>query len=132
RRSAAVPEAPVISTRWLEMRRSSWRRLERLLEQGSSGGVRALSGGELRELGLLYRQIGADLAAVRGDAASQHYADHLQRLLARAHHTIYSGERRRLPVALTAFVVEYPRAFRDNLAPCLVSLGIFLAAGIVG
>jgi uncharacterized membrane protein SpoIIM required for sporulation len=122
----------VISTRWLEARRESWRRLERLLERASRGGIRALSGDDLRDLGLLYRQIGADLAAVRGDAASQHYADHLQRLLARAHHTIYSGERRPLSVAVRAFVVEYPRVFRDNLVPCVVSLAIFVAAGVVG
>jgi uncharacterized membrane protein SpoIIM required for sporulation len=82
---------------------------------------------------LLYRQIGSDLASLREDPGSAHFADHVQRLLARAHHTIYSSADRQNPVAaVRSFVATYPRIFRQNLAPCLVSLVIFLAAGAAG
>jgi uncharacterized membrane protein SpoIIM required for sporulation len=123
----------VISTRWLDARRPFWTRLEHLLDQSSRHGLTSLGRYELQELGLLYRQIGSDLAALREDPASVHFAEYLQRLLARAHHIIYSSQRPSSPAAaVRSFVREYPRTFRQNLAPCLVSLAIFLAGAAVG
>ena len=61
----------MISTRWLERRKQHWDRLERLLDQTRSYGIRGLSRGELRELSLLYRQSAADVSVLREDAASQ-------------------------------------------------------------
>jgi uncharacterized membrane protein SpoIIM required for sporulation len=88
---------------------------------------------ELQELGLLYRQIGSDLAALREDPGSVHFADYVQRLVARAHHTIYSSADRQNPAAaLRSFVVTYPAAFRQSLAPCLVSLLLFVGAAAAG
>jgi len=109
-------------------------RLEQLLDEISRSGLRSLTRGDLQELGLLYRQIGSDLAALREDPGSMQVADHVGRLLARAHHTIYSSvEQQQNPgVAIRAFILAYPRAFRRNLAPCLVSLLIFLGAGAAG
>jgi uncharacterized membrane protein SpoIIM required for sporulation len=122
----------VISTHWLDARRDYWKRLEALLEDTSRRGIRSLSRGELQELGLLYRQIGTDLATLRTDPASRAFADDLQHLLARAHHTIYSGDRQRPAAALRTFFEAYPRLFRDNLAPCLISLLIFVASAAAG
>jgi uncharacterized membrane protein SpoIIM required for sporulation len=123
----------VISTRWLDARRPFWTRLEHLLDQSSRHGLTSLGRHDLQELGLLYRQVGSDLAALRQDPASVHFAEYLQRPLARAHHIIYSSRRRSSPVAaVRSFVTEYPRTFRQNLAPCLLSLAIFLAGAAVG
>jgi uncharacterized membrane protein SpoIIM required for sporulation len=123
----------VISTRWLDARRPYWTRLEQLLVRASHAGLKSLTRHELQELGLLYRQIGSDLASLREDAGSAHFADHVQRLLARAHHTIYSSADRQNPAAAVRFIaVTFPRAFRQNLAPCLVSLVIFLGAAAAG
>ena len=122
----------MISTHWLETRRDYWKRLEELLDDTARRGVRSLSRGELQELGLLYRQIGSDLATLRTDPASLGFAEDLQRLLARAHHTIYSGDRQRPVAAVRAFFEAYPRLFRDNLAPCVLSLLIFVGSAAAG
>jgi uncharacterized membrane protein SpoIIM required for sporulation len=123
----------VISTRWLDARRPYWTRLERLLDETSRRGLTSLTRHELQELGLLYRQIGSDLAALREDPGSVHFADYVQRLVARAHHTIYSSADRQNPgAALRSFVVTYPAAFRQGLAPCVVSLLLFLGAAVTG
>ena len=123
----------MISTRWLDARRPYWTRLEQLLDETSRHGLKSLTRHQLQELGLLYRQIGSDLAALREDPASAHFADYIQRLLARAHHTIYSSADRQNPAAVFGFfAVTYPRAFRQNLVPCVVSLVIFLGAAAAG
>ena len=69
------------------------------------GGITRVFDNLLRELSLLYRQIAADLAALREDRGSIHFARYLNQLLARAHNTIYSA-RRTSPSAL----VDYFRA----------------------
>lgn len=123
----------MISTRWLDARRAYWTRLEQLLDETSRRGLRSLTRHELQELGLLYRQIGSDLAALREDPGSVQFADYVQRLLSRAHHTIYaSADRQSLAAAVRFFFTTYPRVFRQSLAPCLVSLLIFLGAGATG
>jgi uncharacterized membrane protein SpoIIM required for sporulation len=122
----------VISSRWLEERQTYWSRLEALLDQISRTGLGSLSREELQELGLLYRQIASDLAAVREHPGSVHVADYLNRLLARAHHIIYSVDRKRPADFLRFFSETYPRVFRQNLAPCFVSVLIFVGAAFAG
>jgi len=122
----------VISTSWLDARREHWTRLETLVDTATRRGIRALDQGELQELGLLYRQIGADLAMVREDPASTRFAQYLDRLLARAHHTIYATERQQPFRAVASFVLTYPHVFRRNLRPCLLAAVLFLAGGAVG
>jgi uncharacterized membrane protein SpoIIM required for sporulation len=122
----------VISTHWLNARRAYWTRLEQLLDETEQNGFALLTRADLRELGLLYRQVGTDLSALRADPASARFAEYVQRLLARAHHTIYSADRRSAGSALRGFLAGYPEVFRRNLGPCLVSLTIFLGAAGVG
>lgn len=121
----------MISSRWLEQRKPYWNRLEELLRH-SRGGLRSLSRGELREMGLLYRQIAADLAAVRQDRASRNIADALNQLLARAHTALYFGRSSRLTSLVAWFVQEYPRVFRRTLVWPLAAALLFLAFGIAG
>jgi len=80
----------VISTRWLEKRKPHWSRLEQLLDHCTSKGFKSLTRSELQELSLLYRQIAADLAALREDRGSVHFSRYLNQLLARAHNTTFS------------------------------------------
>jgi uncharacterized membrane protein SpoIIM required for sporulation len=121
----------VISTRWIEQRRQSWQRLDELLDRTSRLGFASLGRSELQELGLLYRQIASDLAVLGDQPGSVRYAEYVNQLLARAHHTIYSVERPR-PADAFRFVLDYPRTFTRNLAVCAVSAAIFLAASAVG
>jgi uncharacterized membrane protein SpoIIM required for sporulation len=122
----------MISTRWLEKRKPYWSKLETLLEQSAKGGLKSLSRSDLQELSLLYRQTAADLAAIREDRGSVHFARYVNQLLIRAHNTIYSG-RRASPAAIFSFFAHtYPAAFRRNLNQCLLAFLVFLIAGGVG
>ena len=122
----------MISTRWLEKRKPYWSKLEALLDRSAQNGLKSLSRSELQELGLLYRQTAADLAAIREDPGSVHFARYVNQLLARAHNTIYSG-RKASPTAMFSFFWQtYPAVFRRNLKHCLLAVLIFLIAGAVG
>ncbi len=122
----------MISTNWLERRKPHWQRLERLLEESARNGFRNLGRSELRELGLLYRQIAADLAAVREDPGSVHFARYLNHLLARAHNIIYSTRKTSPSMILNFFRETYPRAFRRNWSYVLAALLVFAASALVG
>jgi uncharacterized membrane protein SpoIIM required for sporulation len=122
----------VISTHWLNQRTPHWQKLETLLDRVSSGGFKALTRSELQELGVLYRQIAADLATVREDPGSARFAASLNQLLARAHHTIYSAERPSASVVVRFVTQTFPRTFRALSVHCLVALLLFLAGAAVG
>ena len=122
----------MISTKWLEKRKAHWDRLEKLLDQSRGKGLRSLTRQELQDLGLLYRQIAADLAVIREDSSSVHFARYLNQLLARAHNIIYSGRKTNPLAALTFFWDTYPGVFRAHLTYCLTALIVFLGAGVFG
>jgi uncharacterized membrane protein SpoIIM required for sporulation len=122
----------VISTHWIEKRKSHWLRLEALLDESNRSGFRTMGRSELQELGLLYRQIAADLAALREDPGSINFARYLNQLLARAHNIIYSAHKTSPKAAADFFVTTYPRVFRRNLKYVLVALLVFAASAAVG
>jgi len=122
----------MISTRWIEKRKPYWSKLESLLNQSASGGLKSLSRSDLQELSLLYRQTAADLAAIREDRSSVHFSRYVNQLLVRAHNTIYSGHRASTLKALSFFWTTYPAAFRRNLKHCALATLIFAIAGLVG
>jgi len=122
----------MISTRWLEKRKPHWSRLEQLLDQTSRRSVRSLGRSELQELSLLYRQIAADLAALRKDRGSVHFARYLNQLLARAHNIIYSAPKASPSAIIGFFAVTYPRVFRRNLRFVQLALAIFAVSAAVG
>ena len=122
----------MISSYWLEKRKSHWIRLEQLLDQSTKHGLKALTRSELQELGLLYRQAAADLSAVREDPTAQYYARSLNLLLARAHNTIYSGEKSSPLKVLHFYRFTYPEIFRRQLPYITTAFLIFVAGAIVG
>lgn len=119
----------MISYRWIEQRQTSWSRLDALTCQIESQGLRALSGAELREFGLLYRQIAADLSAVRADKASGTLEEYLNGVLGRAHNRIYSGRRAGFRSIVTFMARDYPRIFR-RLSPYVVTSFLVFLFGI--
>ena len=122
----------MISNRWIEQRKSSWSRLNNLTHQVKSSGIGALSGTELREFGLLYRQVAADLSAVRSDRASGTLEEYLNQLLSRAHNRIYSGRRSGLRSVFDFMAYQYPRVFRRLFSYVMASFLIFLAGAALG
>ena len=122
----------MISNRWIEQRKGAWSRLDALTHQVESSGIGTLSGGELREFGLLYRQAAADLSAVRSDRASRTLEEYLNQLLSRAHNRIYSGRKSGVVGVVRFMAEEYPRVFRRLFPYVLTSLLIFLAGAALG
>jgi uncharacterized membrane protein SpoIIM required for sporulation len=122
----------VISNRWLEKRRAYWTRLEQLVAASGRGGVRSLSGAELQELALLYRQTASDLSSVREDPTGTQIAFYLNRLLGRAHNLIYMGRKARAKGIWVFFRDTYPAIFRETFPDTFAAFVIFLAAAMVG
>ena len=124
--------AHILSNRWLQKRRPHWDRLAALLGLSDQSGLRRLSRAELQEMALLYRQVAADLSALRQDATARIHAEHVNQLLARAHHIIYS-ERKTSAISLFRFLRdEYPLIFQRQLPFVLASLLVSLAWGLLG
>ena len=122
----------MISNRWIEQRQSSWARLDTLTHQVEGSGIRSLSGAELREFGLLYRQVAADLSAVRSDRASGTLEEYLNSLLSRAHNRIYTGRKAGFGTVLRFLSQDYPRIFRRLFPYVATSLLVFLAGAALG
>lgn len=122
----------MISNRWIEQRQSLWQRLDLLLRQVESSSLKSLSGSELRELGLLYRQVAQDLTAVRADRGSRTQEEYLNQLLARAHNRVYAGRKMGARQIVRFFAVEYPRLFRRLFPWVAASFLIFMAAAGLG
>ena len=122
----------MISTRWLERRKQHWDRLEKLLDQTRSHGIRGLSRSELRELSLLYRQSAADLSVLREDSASQQLAHYLNQLLARAHNTIYAGRKSSAGGILRFYRDIYPQIFRQTFRYTATAFALFAGGAVLG
>ena len=122
----------MISNRWIEQRQRLWQRLDALLVQTEQSGLKSLSGDELRELGLLYRQVAQDLSAVRADRGSRTQEEYLNLLLARAHNRVYSGRRLEARQVVRFFAVEYPRIFRRLFPYVAAAIIVFLAGVALG
>lgn len=95
-------------------------------------GLKGLSGAELQELGLLYRQTASDLSTVLEDPASAHLAGYLNQLLGNAHNVLYRGRRPSRNALVGFFRDDYPRMFRQTLPLTAVATGIFLAGALGG
>lgn len=124
--------AHVLSNQWIHKRRPHWDRLAVLLAQADQGGLGQLSRLELEELALLYRQVAADLSVLRRDATARSYTDHVNQLLARAHHIIYSGRKTSARSLFCFLRDDYPATFQRQLPFVLASLLISVAWGMLG
>ena len=125
----------ILSNQWIQKRRPYWDRLGALIAQSDASGPNALarlSRDELRELALLYRQVAADLSVLRKDSTARVYAQHVNELLARAHHIIYSGRKTNAITLFRFLRDEYPAIFQRQLGFVLASVAVTAAWGILG
>jgi hypothetical protein len=102
----------MITNLWMDSRKDNWNRLDALVRQVESGGVRSLSVPDLRNLGLLYRQAAADLSTVRADRSARTLEQYLNRLVGRAHNYVYSGKRVSAAGLWRFLAHGYPRLLR--------------------
>lgn len=121
----------MISNRWLEKRKAHWERLEKLLERASRD-LKTLTGQELQELGLLYRQTASDLSAVLEDRTSAHFAAYLNHLLGRCHNFLYAGNRAEGKRLLQFYVKEYPCIFRESLPVVVLAACLLFSGAVIG
>jgi uncharacterized membrane protein SpoIIM required for sporulation len=124
--------AQILSNQWILKRRPHWDRLSSLLSQSDAGGLGQLTRAELREMALLYRQVAADLSVLRQDSTARSYAVHVNQLLARAHHIIYSGRKTNLLTLFRFLKDEYPAIFQKQIGYVLVSLAVSVGWGLMG
>jgi uncharacterized membrane protein SpoIIM required for sporulation len=124
--------AQVLSNQWILKRRPHWDRLSSLLSQADASGLGQLTRAELREMALLYRQVAADLSVLRQDSTARTYAQHVNQLLARAHHIIYSGRKTNLLTVYRFLRDEYPAIFQRQIGFVLASLAVSVAWGLLG
>lgn len=122
----------MISNSWIDKRSTHWTRLGNLISRAHADGVASLSHLELRELAFLYRQVAADLSALRQDPTARTRTAELNSLLARAHSIIYSRKRSGWRIVRDFLWCDYPRLFRQLLPYVLASLILFLAGGVLG
>ncbi len=124
--------ATILSNQWLAKRRPYWDRLAALLGQATAGGVRQLSRAELRETALLYRQAASDLSTLRQDTTARAYAEHVNQLLARAHHIIYSSRRKGFLKIFYFLRDEYTATVQRQIRYVLLALVLTLAGALLG
>jgi uncharacterized membrane protein SpoIIM required for sporulation len=124
--------AQILSNQWILKRRPYWDRLAALLAQCDASGLHQLSRAELQEIALLYRQVASDLSVLRQDTTSRNYAAHVNQLLARAHHIIYSRRKTTLMTIIRFLRDEYPVIFQRQIGFVAASLGVTLAFGVLG
>jgi uncharacterized membrane protein SpoIIM required for sporulation len=122
----------ILSNQWIQKRRPHWDRLASLLAQSDTSGLGQLSRAELQEMALLYRQAAADLSVLRQDATSRTYALHVNQLMARAHHIIYSGRKTNLLTVFTYLRDQYPVVFQKQFHFVMFSLAVTLAGALLG
>ena len=122
----------MISTRWLETRKTYWNRLVELADRCDRDRLESLTRSELRELAFLYRQVATDLSALREDPASQQFARYLNQLLARAHNIIYAGRKSSARDIYYFYRYTFPRVFRENLSYTIAATALFAIGALIG
>jgi uncharacterized membrane protein SpoIIM required for sporulation len=116
----------------MAQRKDNWNRLDALVRQVETGGVRALTVPELRDLGLLYRQAAADLSTARADRSARALEQYLNRLVGRAHNYVYSGKRVSAASVWRFFAHGYPRLLRRLGGYVTAATAVFALALALG
>jgi uncharacterized membrane protein SpoIIM required for sporulation len=124
--------ATIVSNQWLHKRRPYWERLAKLLAQADAGRLNRLTRAELQETALLYRQVASDLSTLRQDPTARTYTEHVNQLLARAHHIIYSSRGTSFRSIFLFLRDEYPALVQRRIQYVLLSLGITLFGALLG
>jgi uncharacterized membrane protein SpoIIM required for sporulation len=106
--------------------------ISNFVEQCGSSGAAKLTRSDLREFGLLYRQVAADLSILRQDSTGTHYSRYLNQLLGRAHSIIYLGQRTNFRSILGFFVRDWSALVWHMRFYLATVSSIFLLCGLVG
>src|ERR1700723_882231 len=120
------------SQRFRAEREWDWRRLDGLLARAESRSAASLTDEELLAIPVLYRATLSSLSVARATSLDHSLIDYLESLSTRAYFFVY-GTRAGIFTRLGRFFREtWPAAVSGLWRETLVSLGITVAAAIVG
>lgn len=118
--------------RWVARRESNWQRLDALLRQVETKGLKSLGAAQIRELASLYRSVAADLARAQTQQVSNILIQNLQSLTTRAYTQIYQGSRKQEWQAVVQFYRwELPRVIQQTFAYTATATALFFLGLIV-
>ncbi|MEL7007705.1 MAG: stage II sporulation protein M [Cyanobacteria bacterium J06588_4] len=118
--------------RWIARREPNWQRLDKLLQQAETKGVKTLSATEIKDLASLYRSVSADLARARTNKVGKILTQDLQKLTARGYNQIYQGSQRQEWAQVKDFALwGFPQIVRDTWVYTAIATGIFGLAAII-
>ncbi|MFN3649466.1 MAG: stage II sporulation protein M [Armatimonadota bacterium] len=117
---------------FLARRQPGWKRLELLLQQAESQGLRSLSAPEVREFGVLYRRASSDLVTARAKTANAEILQYLNDLVARAYAQVYGSRRFQGRDLLTFLWIDFPRLFRHSWKYIALAALLFFGAAAFG
>ncbi len=119
----------------VQKRRAEWNRLDRVLDQISTGRIRSLQGAALAEVSDLYRSACADLAMAEQYRLSPETISYLHGLVGKAHNTIYRSRRFQMHLWWEVAFRQAPQQiFKD---PCVhlcsvLFFGLFALSAYLG
>jgi uncharacterized membrane protein SpoIIM required for sporulation len=121
------------SDRFINERKSAWRRLEELLDSLDRLSLRGLGREEVRELGRIYRRTSSDLAIARAESRDPRLVNYLNSLVIRAHGRVYRAEPGEGWKLLKNFFARgFPATFRRTWRYTALAFAVFLAFGLAG
>ncbi|HEY9651443.1 MAG TPA: stage II sporulation protein M [Coleofasciculaceae cyanobacterium] len=118
--------------RWIARREPNWKRLDILLRQVETKGLKSLHASEITELASLYRSVSADLARARTNQVGAILIQDLQRLTSRSYSQIYQGSRRQEWHAVVEFCLwGFPAIVQETFGYIALATGIFFVMGLI-
>jgi uncharacterized membrane protein SpoIIM required for sporulation len=118
--------------RWIARREANWQRLEVLLRQVETKGLKSLKSSEIREVASLYRSVAADLARARTQQVGNTLIQTLQALTTRAYTQVYQGSRRQEWKAVVDFYRwGLPAVVQQTFGYIVVATIVFLVGVVV-
>lgn len=118
--------------RWIARREPNWQRLDGLLKQVETKGLKSLAAADLASLASLYRSVSADLARAKTYNAGATLVQDLQNLTARGYNQIYQGDRRRERKAIIDFYLwGLPLVVQQTWGYITAAWGLFMIGALV-
>ncbi len=132
RRAPSANSSALTQAAFVERRSGTWQQLDALLRRVERRGVRALSPGDITELGRLYRATTSDLAYAQGRGYDRSLLEYLNRAVARAHAHVYAKAPESGMQRIGDFYARtFPQEFRRSLPYIAICTAITVACAVV-
>ncbi len=112
--------------------RADWERLETLLTWLRGPGLSSFSPAEVRELGLLYKKVTADLSRARAEHPGSRVVEWLNDIALRAHNAVYRAPRRSAKAILAGLLAAIPLAVRRHAGAVGAAATLFFTGALLG